>query len=167
MMLGDVESDFRIISDLRKDNIDGLKKIFCEFNKRFSGAVGWGFTSIDGSKFNVCNSKDKNFTKSKLDDRSKWLNGHIEECPRILDNTDKREEFEEDPDKLTRELVEEKLKEACESLAKYGGYQKLMEESSQSQMSLTDADVKLMKSKNGFAVAYNPQTAVDSETHLI
>ena len=24
-----------------------------------------------------------------------------------------------------------------------------------------------MKNKNGFAVAYNPQTAVDSETHLI
>lgn len=43
--------------------------------------------------------------------------------------------------------------------------QKLMEESGQSQMSFTDA--KLMKSKNGFAVAYNPQTAVDSETHLI
>lgn len=34
-------------------------------------------------------------------------------------------------------------------------------------MSLTDADAKLMKNKNGFAVAYNPQTAVDSETHLI
>ncbi len=29
-----------------------------------------------------------------------------------------------------------------------------MEESGQSQMSLTDADAKLMKSKNGFVVAY-------------
>lgn len=42
-----------------------------------------------------------------------------------------------------------------------------MEESGQSQMSLTDADARLMKSKNGFVVAYNPQTAVDSNTHLI
>lgn len=42
-----------------------------------------------------------------------------------------------------------------------------MEESGQSQMLLTGADAKLMKSKNGFEVAYNPQTAVDSETHLI
>ena len=42
-----------------------------------------------------------------------------------------------------------------------------MEESGQSQMSLVDADAKLMKSKNGFTVAYNPQTAVDSNTHLI
>ena len=34
-------------------------------------------------------------------------------------------------------------------------------------MSLTDADARLMKNKNGFVVASNPQTAVDSETHLI
>lgn len=166
-MLGGVEPDFRTISDFRKDNIDSLKKIFHEFNKRLSGAVEWGFTCIDGSKFNACNSKNNNFTKNKLDDRIKWLNGHIEEYLRILDDADKEEGFEEDPDKLTKELVEEKVKEARERLAKYEGYQKLMEESGQSQMSLTDADAKLMKSKNGFAVAYNPQTAVDSETHLI
>ena len=166
-MVGGVEPDFRTISDFRKENIDSLKKIFHEFNRRVSGAVEWGFTSIDGSKFSACNSKRNNFTKNKLDDRIKWLNGHIEEYLRILDDADKQEDFEEDPDKLTKELIEEKLKEARERLEKYERYQKLMEESGQSQMSLTDADARLMKSKNGFAVAYNPQTAVDSNTHLI
>ena len=166
-MLGGVEPDFRTIADFRKDNIDSLKKIFNEFNRRLSGAVDWGFTSIDGSKFSACNSKDNNFTKSKLDDRIKWLNGHIEEYLRILDDADKREEFEESPENLTKELIEERLKEARERLEKYEGYQKIMEESGQSQMSLTDADARLMKSKNGFSVAYNPQTAVDSNTHLI
>lgn len=34
-------------------------------------------------------------------------------------------------------------------------------------MSITDADARLMKNKNGFQVSYNVQTAVDSETHLI
>lgn len=75
--------------------------------------------------------------------------------------------MEEYPDRLTKELVEEKLKEAHESLAKNEGDQKLVEKSGQSQMSLTDADAKLMKSKNGFALTYNLQTAVDNETHLI
>ena len=166
-MLKGVEPDFRTISTFRKDNIDSLKKIFHEFNKRLSGEVEWGFTSIDGSKFAACNSKDNNFTKNKLDDRIKWLNGHIEEYLRILDDTDRQEDLGEEAETLTRELVEKKLKEARERLAKYEGYQKLMEESGQPQMSLTDADAKLMKSKNGFAVAYNPQTVVDSETHLI
>lgn len=166
-MLGGIEPDFRTISDFRKDNIDSLKKIFNEFNKRLSGAVDWGFTSVDGSKFSACNSKNNNFTKNKLDDRIKWLNGHIEDYLRILDDTDKQEELEENPENLTKELIEGKLKETRERLEKYEGYQKIMEESGQSQMSLTDADARLMKSKNGFAVAYNPQTAVDSNTHLI
>lgn len=166
-MTGGVEPDFRTISEFRKENIDSIKKIFHEFNRRVCGAVEWGFISIDGSKFLACNSKNNNFTKNKLDDRIKWLNGHIEEYLRILDDTDKQEDFEEEPDRITKELIEEKLKEARERLEKYEGYQKLMEESGQPQMSLTDADAKLMKSKNGFVVAYNPQTVVDSETHLI
>ena len=166
-MLGGVEPDFRTIADFRKDNIDSLKKIFNEFNKRLTGAVEWGFTSIDGSKFAACNSKNNNFTKNKLDDRIKWLNGHIEEYLRILDDTDRQEDFEDNPEWLTREVIEEKLQEARERLKKYEGYQKIMDENGQTQMSLTDADAQLMKSKNGFVVAYNPQTAVDSETHLI
>ena len=166
-MLGGVEPDFRTISDFRKDNIDSLKDIFHEFNRRISGAVEWGFSSVDGSKFLANNSKDSNFTKNKLDDRIKWLNAHTDEYLRILKEMDEQEELEEIPEKLTREVVEAKLKEAQERLARYEFYQKLMEETGASQLSLTDADARLMKNKNGFAVAYNPQTAVDSETHLI
>ena len=166
-MLGGVEPDFRTIADFRKDNIDSLKKIFNEFNRRLAGAVEWGFTSVDGSKFAACNSKNNNFTKNKLDDRIRWLNGHVGEYLRILDDTDRQEDFDEEPERLTRELIEEKLQEARERLKRYEGYQRIMEESGRSQMSLVDADARLMKSKNGFMVAYNPQTAVDSETHLI
>ena len=166
-MMGGVEPDFRTISDFRKDNIKSIKKIFHEFNRRLTGAVDWGFTSIDGSKFAANNSKNNNFTKNKLDDRIKWLNGHVDEYLRILDDMDKQDDFSEEPENLTKELIEKKLEEARERLERYEEYQKLMEESGESQMSLTDADAKLMKSKNGFIVAYNPQTAVDSNTHLI
>ena len=166
-MTGGIQPDFRTVADFRKDNINGMKKIFHAFNQRVSGAVDWGFTSIDGSKFSACNSKNNNFTKNKLDDRIKWLNGHVEEYLRILDDMDKQEEMDDMPENLTKELVDEKLKEARERLERYESYQKIMEESGQSQMSLTDADAKLMKSKNGFIVAYNPQTVVDSDTHII
>jgi transposase len=169
-LVGGVEPDFRTISDFRKDNIEAMKKIFLEFNKRLSGAVEWGFSSIDGSKFQANNSKDKNFTKNKLDDRIKWLNGHIEEYLRILNEMDEEEDLEEkliDTENLTTEKLEKKLKEARERLAKYEGYQKLMESQGISQLSLTDEESKLMKNKNGFSVSYNPQTVVDSKTHLI
>ena len=166
-MTGGVEPDGRTIADFRKNNIDSLKEIFYEFNRRISGAVEWGFSSVDGTKIQANNAKDNNFTKNKLDDRIKWLNGHTDEYLRLLNEMDKQEEADEIPGELTRESLEDKLKEAQERLARYEGYQKLMEETGASQLSITDADAKLMKNKNGFAVAYNPQTAVDSETHLI
>lgn len=166
-LMGGAEPDFRTISDFRKDNIDSMKEIFHEFNRRISGAVEWGFSSVDGSKFQAWNSKDRNFTKNKLDDRIRWLDAHTDEYLRILKDMDEQEDLDEAPEDLTREIVEKKLKEAQERLEKYKAYQQLMEESGVSQLSLTDADARLMKSKNGFAVSYNPQTAVDSGTHLI
>lgn len=166
-LMGGVEPDFRTISDFRKINIKALKAIFHEFNRRLSDEVEWGFYSVDGTKIQACNSKNNNFTKNKLDDRIKWLNGHIDEYLRILDEVDEHEELEEDADLLTKDMIQRKLEEARKRLAKYEGYQKIMEESGVSQLSITDADSKLMKSKNGFVVAYNPQTDVDSETHII
>lgn len=166
-MIGGVEPDFRTISDFRKDNIDSLKDIFHEFNRRISSAVSWGFASVDGSKIQANNSKNNNFTKNKLDDRIKWLNGHTDEYLRLLQEMDEHEDDEEESVQLTRASVEAKLQEAKERLARYEAYQQLMEETGVSQLSLSDADAKLMKNKNGFMVAYNPQTAVDSETHLI
>ena len=88
-MISGEERDFRTIEDFRKDNIDSLKEIFHEFNRRISGAVGWGFSSVDRTKIQVNNWKDNNFTKNKLDDRIKWLNGHTDEYLRILNEMDK------------------------------------------------------------------------------
>lgn len=166
-LMGGVEPDFRTISDFRKAHVEDMKKLFHEFNRRLSGAVEWGFTSVDGSKFAANNSKDRNFTKNKIDDRIKWLNAHTDEYLRILNEMDEEEELNENPENLTREKIESKLKEAKERLARYESYRDIMEQTGAPQMSLTDADSKLMKSKNGFIVGYNPQTAVDSETHLI
>lgn len=166
-MTGGIEPDFRTISDFRKDNIDSLKEIFHEFNRRISEAVEWGFSSVDGTKIQANNSKDNNFTKNKLDDRIRWLNGHTDEYLRILNEMDAQEETGGNPGELTREGIEAKLKEARERLARYEGYQKIMEETGASQLSITDADARLMKSKNGFVVAYNAQTAVDSGINLI
>ena len=70
-MIGGVEPDFRTIADFRKNNIDSLKEIFYEFNRRISGAVEWGFSSVDGTKIQANNAKDNNFIKNKLDDRIK------------------------------------------------------------------------------------------------
>ena len=68
---------------------------------------------------------------------------------------------------LTREELEQRLEKAKERLTRYEALRGHMEENGLSQVSLTDADARLMKGKDGFVVAYNVQTAVDSATHLI
>ena len=182
-----LEPDYRTIANFRRDNIKCMKKVFHEFNHKLVAVVEKGYLSVDGSKFQANNSKDRNFTANKLDDRIKWLDRHIEEYIRQMDELDraddkveevqkKAEEAEKEANQeedkplsetFTREELDEKLKEAQERLELYKGYRDLMEENGLSQLSLTDADAKLMKNKNGFAVAYNLQTAVDSGTHLI
>ncbi|MCB6536236.1 hypothetical protein LI210_22310, partial [Parabacteroides distasonis] len=70
-----------------------------------SGAVEWGFSSVDGTKIQADNAKDNNFTKNKLDDRIKWLNGHTDEYLRILNEMDKQEETDVISGELTRESL--------------------------------------------------------------
>ena len=103
-----VTPDFRTVSDFRKDHAGSLKDVFHAFNERLSGAAGWGFSSVDGSKFQASNSRMRNFTAHKLDDRIAWLDGHVEEYLRRLDAIDSMEEPGED-DLMTREVVEAKL----------------------------------------------------------
>lgn len=157
--------DFRSISDFRKDNIRCMKKLFHEFTKRVTADVKTGAVSIDGSKFKAWNSKDRNFTITKLDDRIKWLEDHTEEYLRLIETVDENEEVNERS--FTKEELDEKLREAQERLERYRGYRDLMEKENLSQLSLTDPDCRLMKDKNGTNTAYNVQAAVDTETHLL
>ncbi|MBQ9304526.1 MAG: transposase [Butyrivibrio sp.] len=97
------------------------------------------------------------------------------EAPEIVIQ-DKQQDSEEKADKPSElddeskrklELMKESLEKKREILGKYLGYRQYMEENGLSQLSLTDPDAKLMKSKNGYIVAYNIQASIDSKTHLI
>ena len=162
-MLGEMEPDFRTISDFRKDNVDALKEVYLNFTKRFMDLMT-GFFSVDGSKFVADNSKEKNFTTDKLEDRIEWLTKHIEEYMRQMEQLDQQEETS---GTLTMETLNAKLSEAQERLERYQAYRQYMLDNNLSQVSLTDVDAKLMKNRNGFTVSHNVQTMVESETHMV
>lgn len=163
-LTGKLTPDHNTLSEFRKGNIRCMKPMFREFN-RFCLRMDMfrlDYVSIDGSKFRAVNSKDRNFTLSKLDDRLKRLDAHIDEYLVALEESDG-----EDVRKLSRREVEEKLAALQERKTRYEGYLRQLEEGGESQMSLTDPDARLMKENNGFGVGYNVQTAVDAESHLI
>ena len=163
-LLSKLTPDFRTIADFRKDNKEAIEKTFKEFNRfcysedLFSKA----FVSIDGSKFKAVNAKDRNFTLNKLDDRIARLDQNIDRYMEELDAYDA-----EEGRKLSREELEHKLEVCKERKELYEGYRRQLEQSGEKQISLTDPDAKLMKANEGFCVGYNPQVAVDAESHMI
>ena len=163
-LLSKLTPDFRTISDFRKDNKEAITKVYKEFNKfcmrlkLFSKS----YISIDGSKFKAVNAKDNNLTLSKLDDRIKRLDEHISIYMEELDAYD-----HEEVRKLSKDEIQRKLDVCKERKERYEGYRNQLEESGESQISLTDPDSRLMKANEGFCVGYNVQTAVDAESHMI
>ena len=163
-LLSKLTPDFRTISDFRKDNKDAVTKVFKEFNKFCIGLklFSKSYISIDGSKFKAVNAKDNNLTLSKLDDRIKRLDEHIAIYMEELDAYDN-----EEGRRLSKDELQRKLDVCKERKELYEGYRNQLEESGESQISLTDPDSRLMKANEGFCVGYNVQTAVDAESHMI
>lgn len=154
----------KLTPDFRKDNHKAIAQILKEFNKFCMGLklFSKSYISIDGSKFKAVNAKDRNFTLNKLDDRIKRLDEHITLYMAELDACD-----QEEGRKLSKDEIQHKLDVCKERKERYEGYRSSLEESGESQISLTDKDAKLMKANEGFVVGYNTQTAVDAESHMI
>jgi len=166
-LINKLSPDFRTISDFRQAHVKALKKVFKEFNKLCveMDLYSDDYISVDGSKFKAVNSKDRNFTLSKLDDRLERLQAQIDDYMLLLEKTDKEEEADERS--FTKAEIEAKVKGLREREAIYKGYREEMEKNKISQMSLTDRESKLMKMNRGFGVCFNVQTAISSKHHLI
>ena len=71
-LTGRLAPDFKTIADFRRDNGTGIRNVcrrfvlLCRDLKLFSQAI----VAIDSSKFKAVNSRDRNFTPSKVDRRS-------------------------------------------------------------------------------------------------
>ncbi len=165
-LLQKLSPDFKTIADFRRDNKKSLKKVFRQFTvlcKKLD-LFGCELIAIDGSKFRACNSKDKNYTKTKLkrliNKIDEKVNGYLEQ----LENGDQTEES------VSNDSADE-LKAKIESLGKkkdeYQRLQKTIDESDQSQVSLTDPDSRMMRTRQGNAIAYNVQIATDNKHKLV
>jgi len=166
-LIRNLRPDHKTISNFRKDNAKVLKNVFIRFVNLCdnAGLYGKELASIDGSKFKAVNSKDRNFTKKKLQNRLKQIEDKIEKYLSDLDETDGEEE-EAERGKSTSEIKEiiEGLKSRKE---KYQAYEEELQENGETQKSLTDTESRLMLSNGKMDVCYNVQAAVDSKNKLI
>lgn len=167
-LLGKLAPDHKTIADFRRDNGKAIRAVFREFTAmcRRLELYGGQLVAIDGSKFKACNSRDRNFTKAKLERLNQRADNEMQ---RYLEELDKADKQEQDNEKPTAEELQEKIEWLTGRKKEYAELQERMEQSGESQVSLTDPDARSMVlgSNRGTEVAYNVQISVDAKHKLI
>lgn len=167
-LLGKLTPDYKTIADFRRDNGQPLRAVYREFTQLCGrlGLYGGELVAIDGSKFKAVNSRDRNYTQSKLKRLKERADRKIEEYLKELDEADEEEREREKP---TAEELREKIEWLKRRKEFYAELEEEMEESGESQVSLTDPDARSMKlgTSRGTDVAYNVQISVDAKHSLI
>ena len=158
--------DHKTIANFRKDNARALPAVFREFTKvcRQLDLYGCELVGIDGSKFRAANSADRNFTEAKLNKRLQWIEEKIENYLAALQAED---EAESDESEVNVAQLQAKIAALQERQLAYEGLKQQLAENGEKQISLTDADARLMKGRQGHHVSYNVQIAVDSKHKLV
>ena len=157
--------DFKTIADFRKDKAKGIKNacrtfvVLCRKLNMFSDSM----FAIDGSKFKAVNSKENNFTSSKLKFHIDRVEKHIDAYFKQLDDADLSNNVDVDT-----KTIEENIAWLKSKLAEFKKMDKAVQQHPDKQVSTTDPDSRLMKTKGMTRmVSYNIQSAVDTKHHLI
>jgi transposase len=168
-LLQRLSPDDKTIADFRKDNGLAIRRVCARFVDlcRQMGLLTKASVAIDGSKFKAVNTRDKNFTKGKVERRRQQLEESVSRYLAQLDTADLQEPSETLAAK-TAHLTEKLAKLSCE-MQKLEAYEKAMLASPDQQISLTDPDCRSMATsgRGSGVVGYNVQVAVDTEHHLI
>lgn len=167
--------DFKTIADFRKDNVGCIRKVFSEFVRLCDelDLFGKELVSVDGTKFRAVNSKDRHFSAETLNERLKHIEERIERYLNEIDENDSSEENitacneggDGSDDRVKR--LNEKIEKLKEKKSEYEGLLTRMEVEGKTELSLTDADSRMMHNNGKLEVCYNVQTAVDSKNKLI
>jgi transposase len=161
--------DDKTIADFRKDNGPAIKKVCAKFVElcRQMGLLTKASVAIDGSKFKAVNTRDKNFTKGKVERRRQQLEDSVARYLAQLDTADLQEPSEALAAKTAH--LKDKLAKLASEMQKLEAYEKAMLASPDQQISLTDPDCRSMATsgRGSGVVGYNVQVAVDTEHHLI
>lgn len=166
-LLKKLQPDFRTISDFRKENTEGLKRVCKEFTMlcKKLNLFGGELIAIDGSKFSAVNHNSKSVSKKDISELIQQIDKNIEEHFSNLEKQDAIEQSVEQPSAEELQEAISKLKKHKDYISKLGD---ILEETGETQVSGTDPDCRKMRTGNqGIDMSYNVQIAVDSKNKLI
>lgn len=171
-LTGRLKPDFKTIADFRKNNGPAIRNVCQQFVAlcRDIKLLDSDIVAIDGSRFKAVNAKAKNYTRGKLRQKLGEIDKAIERYLGELDRAD--EVFEQTGTVMPEARMERalrKLEHLQKEAARYRSIEKRMDETGETQVSLSDPDARSMATTPRMprVVGYNVQTAVEAENHLI
>ena len=168
-LTGRLAPDHKTIADFRKDNGAAIRKVCTQFVAlcRELGLLMMASVAIDGSKFKAVNTRDKNFTRAKMDRRLAQIEESVARYLSQLDTADLQEPSEALAAKVVH--LKEKLAKLASEQERLKALEKEMLSSPDQQILLTDPDSRSMATsgRGSGVVGYNVQIAVDTQHHLI
>jgi transposase len=166
-LLRHLRPDFKTIADFRRDNRAAFKPVFREFVLlcRQLDLFGCELLAVDGTRIKAVNNKDRNFTRTSLEQFIRASDERLAEYLRRLDAGDVEEGGTGSSSRVPN--LAEKIEAIRNKRDRLRSLLESLDRSGESQISLTDPDSRAMAAHTRVAVGYNAQIAVDAKHKLI
>ena len=168
-LTGRLVPDHKTIADFRKDNGRAIRKVCVQFVAlcRRLELLTEASVAIDGAKFKAVNTRDKNFTRAKMQRRMEQIADSVGRYLHQLDSADRQEPSLARATKTVR--LKDKIATLREEMRRLSELEARMLATPEKQISLTDPDARSMATsgRGSGMVGYNVQSAVDTKHHLI
>lgn len=156
--------NYHSISDFRKQNPLGLKKLFKLFVSFLKDAdlIAGDTIAIDGTKSRAHNSKKANFNQKKIDRHLAYIEEKSQEYLTELEQNDNQE----NSTNITN--IQAKIERLKTNKINYELLAEKLKESGEPQISTTDEDARALLVQGVVVeVSYNIQAAVDNKHNLV
>ena len=167
-LTGRLAPDFKTIADFRRDSGATIRNVCRRFVELCRGLklLSSDMVAIDGSKFKASNTRDRNYTASKIDKRQKQIEESVQRYLDLIESAHRTSPtgFDVNTVRLYEKIAV--LRQQMRELKQIG---RPLEEQPDKQLSLTDPDARSMATtgRGSGIVGYNVQAAVDTKHHLI
>ncbi|TCG04935.1 IS1182 family transposase [Paraburkholderia steynii] len=167
-LTGRLAPDFKTIADFRRDGGAAIRNVCRRFVELCRGLklLSSDMVAIDGSKFKASNSRDRNYTASKIDKRQQQIEESVQRYLDLIATADRTSPTGFDV-KTVR--LYEKIARLRQQMRELAQIRKQLEKQPDKQLSMTDPDARSMATsgRGSGIVGYNVQAAVDTKHHLI
>ena len=156
--------NYHSISDFRKHNPIGIKKLFKLFVSflKDSDLIAGETIAIDGTKSRAHNSKKANFNQKKIDRHLAYIEEKSQEYLAELEQNDTQE------NSTTITKIQAKIERLKKNKISYEILQEKLKVSGEPQISTTDEDARALLVQGVVVeVSYNIQAAVDNKHNLV